>query len=164
MLCCFGCPSIEDAHHIFVHCPSFNTLRDEYSTLLISDTSRILHDTNLPPSIHSYIDCVTKHVFTDHSSWPLASSHFYLGILPPLTPDSPPSLPLSSESSRVLTRIAQSCHIHSIRLAARIWGHIIQHHRSASSKPVPKRSLSSTALLQQANLSLPPHLHYLLSL
>ena len=111
ILCRFGCPSIEDIHHIFVHCPSFNTLRDEYSTLLISDTSRILRDTNLPPSIHSHVDCVTKHVFTDHSSWPLASSRFYLGVLPPLTPDSPSSLPLSSKSSRF--SLASPSHITS---------------------------------------------------
>ncbi|KAF8487040.1 hypothetical protein DFH94DRAFT_599101, partial [Russula ochroleuca] len=29
MLCRFGCQSLEDAHHIFVHCPVFQELRDE---------------------------------------------------------------------------------------------------------------------------------------
>jgi len=110
------------------------------------------------------VSLVTSFSMSVNSSWPLASSRFYLGLLPPLIPNSNPRPHLSPESSRVITRVAQSCHTHAIRLAARIWGFIIRHHLSASSKPVPKRSLSSAALLQQSNLSLPAHLRYLLSL
>jgi hypothetical protein len=53
-------------------------LRDEYSESLQSDARRILSDSTLPPSVLSHLDCVTRHLFHDDSSWPLASSRFYL--------------------------------------------------------------------------------------
>jgi hypothetical protein len=35
-----------DAHHIFVHCPSIQHLRDDYSELLISEIERALTDSH----------------------------------------------------------------------------------------------------------------------
>jgi len=50
-LCCFGCPSLEDDDDLFVYCPSFADLRDEYSRTLLSDTQSILQDATLSTSI-----------------------------------------------------------------------------------------------------------------
>ncbi len=55
MLCRFGCPSLEDTHHIFVHCPLFQHLRDEYSGLLIAEITWLLTDTPLPTALTSHI-------------------------------------------------------------------------------------------------------------
>jgi hypothetical protein len=79
--------SLEDAHHIFVHCPHFSNLRDEYSKSLLSNTERLMSDSNLPPPLLSHLQRTTVHLFQDNSSWPLhSSSRFYLGLLPPHSP------------------------------------------------------------------------------
>jgi hypothetical protein len=95
--------SLEDNHHIFVHCPFFQDLRDEYSELLFSETTRILiiSDSTLPVSTLSHLVRFTRHLFRDDSFWPLASSRFYLGLLPPLLPK--PSLTIHSQPSPSLT-------------------------------------------------------------
>jgi hypothetical protein len=86
MLCCFDCQSLEDAHHIFVHCPSFQHLRDKYSGSLISEVEGTLTDSTLPTSALNHILCVATHLFQDDSLWPLHASRFYLGLLPSAHP------------------------------------------------------------------------------
>ncbi|KAN0126468.1 hypothetical protein V8E52_000108 [Russula decolorans] len=162
MLCRFDCQSLEDAHHIFVHCPSFQHLRDEYSGSLISEVEGALTDSTLPTSALNHILRVATHLFRDDSSWPLHASRFYLGLLPPLLPTTVSYHTLSGMSHRLLTRIAHSCHRHAIRLAARIWGSVIRHHLSSSSKPVARRTSTRESVLCDAHLTLPPHLEYLL--
>ena len=162
MLCRFGCPSIEDPHHIFVHCPLFQPLRDEYSANLLADTRRILTKSTLPNPTINHLVCVASHLFQDDPSWPIQSSRFYLGLSPPLLPPTNPLHTLSTESQRCLTRLAHSFHIHAIRLAARIWGMVIRHHTSTTSNGSSEKTRES--LLRGSHLSLPPHLHYLLHL
>ena len=162
MLCRFHCQSLEDAHHIFVNCPTFQHLRDEYSGSLISEVEGALTDSTLPPSVLEHILSVATHLFRDDSSWPLQSSRFYLGLLPPLLPTTVTYQTLPGTSHRLLSRIACSCHLHAIRLAARIWGSVLRHHLSSSSKPVARGPSTRESLLHDGHLTLPPHLTYLL--
>ncbi|KAI0288239.1 hypothetical protein BC826DRAFT_701323 [Russula brevipes] len=103
LFCRFGCPSIEDAHHLFVHCPPFSSLRTEYETKLHSETARLLRESSLPAHILSHVTRAIATLFRDDaSSWPFGSSRYYLGLLPPLTPTSVSLSSLSDESRRIL--------------------------------------------------------------
>jgi hypothetical protein len=156
--------SLEDAHHIFVHCPRFSNLRDEYSKSLLSDTERLMSDSNLPPPLLSHLQRTTVHLFQDNSSWPLhSSSRFYLGLLPPLLPPTTSSQSLTTQSQRLLTRLAHSCHTSAIRLAARIGGLVVRDYLSSTRKP-SFRPANRDSLLRASNLTLPPHLQFLLHL
>jgi hypothetical protein len=65
----------------------------------------------------------------------LGPSRFYLGLVPPLLPTvSHQSLP--DKSQHLLTRLAHSCHLYAIRLAACIWGIVFRHYHL-----VPDRQL-----------------------
>ena len=115
--CRYGCPALEDPHHVLVACPAFQGLLDKYPRLLISDTPHHLCGAALPAPIRSHTGHITTYLFWDDDSWPLGSSCFYLGLLPPLLPN-PRQRPLpSSDAHRVLVRVAHSCHISSTRLA-----------------------------------------------
>jgi hypothetical protein len=164
MLRRFGCPSLEDVHHLFVLCPFFQHFRDEYSVTLMADTRRLLSDSSLPPDMVSHVTRVASHLFRDHSSWPLHSSRFHLGLLPPLLPTRTSSLPI--ESQRCLTRLANTLHLSAIRLAGRIWGAILRHHLAMPKHAAhnPKKPRTRQTVLQNSNLTLPSHLSYLLHL
>ena len=73
-------------HITSVVCPTFHSLRTEYSHALVSDILRALSHggTTLPPSLLPHIERVAAHLFQDDDCWPLGSSRFFLGILPPL--------------------------------------------------------------------------------
>ncbi|KAJ3963579.1 hypothetical protein EV361DRAFT_766646, partial [Lentinula raphanica] len=43
--CSFGCNELESAHHLFVHCPAFHSLRVECSMNITSETNAILSNT-----------------------------------------------------------------------------------------------------------------------
>lgn len=99
------------ACHIFVHCPAFQTFRpqdlhDEYSQSLVSDMAHSLCGNSTLDSLHSHITHVVTHLFRDNDSWPLGSSLFYLGLLPPLLPTTCPYSSLSTDAHRLLTRVA----------------------------------------------------------
>jgi hypothetical protein len=64
MLCWFGCQSIEDDHHLFVHCPFFDKVQHEFTCNLISDSSRILSDKSLPTPITSHLEHIVGHLFS----------------------------------------------------------------------------------------------------
>jgi hypothetical protein len=158
-MCRFGCASLEDPHHIFVHCPAFQDLRDEYTQSLISDMAHSLCGTSTLDHLRSHVTHVVTHLFRDDDSWPLGSSLFYLGLLPPLLPTTCPYSSLSMDAHRLLTRVAHSCHHSAIRLAARIWGMVLRRsalHNSSQPQGLDVGSRSSA-------LPLPPHLqHFLL--
>jgi hypothetical protein len=154
--CRFGCASLEDPHHLFVTCPAFHGLRAEYSHALVSDISRALGGSTLPPSLAPHLERVAAHLFHDNECWPLGSSRFFLGILPPLLPATCVPSSLSLDANRLVSRVAHSCHMSAIHLAARIWGLVTRHHTSnASAPPSQERS-------RDADLVLPDHLRHLL--
>jgi hypothetical protein len=163
-LCRFGCSSLEDAHHLFVECHFFEHLRDEYSSLLVSDVDHMLSNTSLPNPLLSHILHMVTHLFKDNVSWPLGSSRFYLGLIPPLLPPNLLNESLSLEATRLVTRLAHSCHSHAIRLTARIWGTVVRHYIAATSPSKAPTKSDREALLRNSQLALPPHLHYLLKL
>jgi hypothetical protein len=164
MFCRFGCSSLEDAHHLFVECPFFEHLRDEYSRLLISDVDHMLANTSLPNSLSSHLLHMVTHLFKDGVSWPLGSSRFYLGLIPPLLPPNLLNESLSLEATRLITRLAHSCHSHAIRLTGRIWGIVVRQYTAATSPSKAHTKSDRDALLRNSQLALPPHLHYLLKL
>ena len=159
-LCRYGCPAREDPHHVFVLCPAFQGLRNEYSQSLISDTSHYLCGASLPEPIRSHIDHITTHLFQDDDSWPLGSSRFYLGLVPPLLPHPGHCPPLNADAHRLLLRVAHSCHSSAIRLAARIWGSVLRHSTPTLSPPARASDLGSRGS-HGADLALPPYLRHL---
>ena len=159
--CWFGCACLEDIHHLFVHCPFFDDLRDEYTNTLISDSQRLLRDIVLTPPLVSHLERVRSSLFRDAPSWPLASSLFYLGLLPPLLPTTTPNPSLPPESHHVFTCLAHSWHTSAIRLAARIWGKVLQQHLSSTHDA--SSGASRTDMLHDLRRTLPHHLRQLLS-
>ena len=134
VFCRYGCPTLEDPHYVFVvHCSTFQDLRDEYSRSLVLGPSNSLCWAALSDSIRSHVDHIVVHLFRDDASWPLGSSLFYLGLLPPLLPNNFPYSSLSTVSRRLLTCMAHSCHPSAIRLAGRIWGMVVPHYASTKS-------------------------------
>jgi hypothetical protein len=162
LFCRFGCPSIEDAHHLFVHCPPFSGLRAEYETKLHSETARLLRESSLPAHVLSHVTRAIGTLFRDDaSSWPFGSSRYYLGLLPPLTPTSVSLSSLSVESRGVLAHIAHCCHSSAMHLAARIWGSITREH-TLSSRSRGGGDASSIARSREAGSTLPNRRRYLL--
>ena len=105
----------EDAHHVFVQCPKFTTLRESYTTRLRDATRVILSTYSLPPEDLAFIMERVSHLFLDSEVWPSRRTAFYLGILPRLVPH-------SHVCSVMHTRVAHQAHTLSIQLAGRIWG------------------------------------------
>ncbi|KAF9013587.1 hypothetical protein BDZ89DRAFT_885841, partial [Hymenopellis radicata] len=96
-LCRYGCRTIDDEHHIFIECRRFHKLREEATVSLLFSR--------------------------DGSVWPLGSSTYYLGYLPPLD-----ALLSAVRFDTVITRekflsgISKGWHYSGIRLASRIFG------------------------------------------
>jgi hypothetical protein len=157
--CRFGCHTAEDPHHLFVTCPAFRDLRAEYSHSLISDVSHTLGDHPLPNPLRSHLDGLVVRLFQDDACWPLGSSLFFLGLLPPLLPRNYSESSLTPDTHRILSRVAQSCHTSAIRLAARIWGLAARHAASSSSTTLPHPPWASS---QGSAFVLPSHLHHFL--
>lgn len=153
-----------NVHHIFVHCQRFQDLRDEYSKSFAFDIENSVKD-SLPTQILLHVLHVVAHIFCNNPSWPwpLHSSCVYLGLLLSLLPPRQSHQALSDESQRLLTRTAHSCHLHSIRLAARIWGIVVRHYLSSTRTFGARGTEKRDALLRTSKLTLPPHLHYLFS-
>ncbi|KAM5531761.1 hypothetical protein V8D89_014573 [Ganoderma adspersum] len=152
--CHFGCSALESAHHVFIQCPHFSSLRDDALATLVRDTSALLHPTaDIPSSFADAVLSITRVLFTDNGSiWPQYYSHYYLGAIPtvPYIVTPPGDNPVSSLVQRRLrSRIATLWHTASIHLAARIWGKY-------------KRAFSSSTRRQPPHLPLPPHLSHLL--
>ena len=156
--CRYGCPALEDPHHIFVHCLAFQGLQNEYSQWVILDTSHYLCGATLPDPIHSHINHIITHLFWDDDSWLLGSSRFYLGLLPPLLPNPGRCPPPNADAPCLLAHVAHSCHTSAIHLAAHIWGSVMWHSALGASPP----SHGSDLGLHGLDLALPSHLRHFL--
>jgi hypothetical protein len=110
----FGCPTFEDPHHIFIHCPHFTSLRDARTSELHSNVDRILHSSSVTSTDRSFILERVDDLFRDSNVWPAGRSLYYFGVLPPFYPS-------TLDHPQIHLRLAHECHITSIRLAAQIW-------------------------------------------
>jgi hypothetical protein len=145
--CRFGCPVLEDAHHLFVNCPKFSSLRAGYQKRLldtIKDSLRHVHI--LSQDDQSFIFEKVRDLFTDSPVWPSCRTAYYLGILPVF-------IPSSRVGTRVHARIAHIAHIVCIQLAGRIWGEV---RRQGFPSPSSRQNDHSTS--QNQPVLLPSHL------
>ncbi|KAF5380096.1 hypothetical protein D9615_006221 [Tricholomella constricta] len=135
--CRFGCGYIvEDDHHIFVECPHFTSFRQEALNELVELTRSKCADfyPHICNEATSRLVTAAKSLFIDDSrTWPLHRSAYYLGrtpdiamIIGPFSPIHPPRvIPVANlNQRRFIFRIASDWHLHSIRLAGRIWGEV----------------------------------------
>ena len=144
--CRFGCQLIEDAHHIFVQCPKFTSLRDSYTQRLKTGVLTILDTYNLPEQDISFIIEQVSNLFNDSDVWPSQRAGYYLGILPHL-------VPAPHTASIMHSRLAHQAHTMSIQLASRIWGLVrrtardratCQHHQQVQHRVLSLPSQLST--------------------
>jgi hypothetical protein len=78
-----GCPEIEDEHHIFVDCPTFDEWRQEAGSQLQKTLADRLKQTSLGDNDMSAILNKAKSFFTDNPDiWPLKESYYFLGFVP----------------------------------------------------------------------------------
>jgi hypothetical protein len=147
--CRFGCSRIEDAHHLFVQCPAFSSLRTLYQQRLLDALQTILHIHTLSPEDLSFIHDHVRGLFMDSPIWPSKRSAYYIGLLPPF-------LPSSRVGSRLHLRIMHSAHIVCIQLAGRIWGEVRRRTFHSPQKPsVPSSSIQVATPTPLARFSLP---------
>ncbi|GBE80307.1 hypothetical protein SCP_0300220 [Sparassis crispa] len=146
--CQFGCYALETPHHLFVECPMFAPLRENARRDVITESSKLLLGAETTPSLMEDILLVARSLFIDSDVWPLYTSHYFLGILPP-TPTQ--GAPATSTHRRLCVRLMQTWHTIGIRLAGRIWGEY-----KRRTHPHTRRTFSPP------QLSLPLHLAHLL--
>ncbi|PPQ73488.1 hypothetical protein CVT24_007817 [Panaeolus cyanescens] len=142
--CRFGCPNFEDAHHLFVLCPSFTTYRQDAQRDLRQELDALVHSIDTPELTQEHIQPLINNLFLDKPPWPSARSYYYLGLQPSLS-----EIPLPP---RLKIRLSRIIHTISIRLAARIWGQV---RRYSSSLYYSSRQNQTTSTQK---LSLPLHL------
>nr|VWP00632.1 Mevalonyl-coenzyme A hydratase sidH (EC (Siderophore biosynthesis protein H) [Ganoderma boninense] len=147
-LCHFGCDTLETPHHLFVQCPHFADVRDEHKIAVQRETSTLLHatETPLPKEV---IQRTAASLFVDDPDiWPQTTARYFLGMVPPI-PGVSSSSGAHLHTTRLLSRIAASWHLTSIRLTARIWGSY-------------KRAMNLSPPRIPPPIALPPHLTHLL--
>lgn len=124
LMCRHGCSAIETWHHIFLDCPVFTDLRETAAFQLVTETCKVLEGIDVPDSTLQYVRDSANTIFRDSSVfWPQHESRYYMGLIPPIEDiiTIPTCVP-GVTRVRVVTRIAQTWHSMSIRLAGRIWG------------------------------------------
>ena len=147
--CRFGCSVYETPLHVFVHCPTFSSLRTAAAASVHAEVSKLLATAETRSSLAEPLLHTTTALFADDDDvWPLSASRYYLGTMPPTSFDEVLSVP----DRRVLTSVVNAWHSASIRLAGRIWG------------DYKRRTRSSVPRFASVPLHLPPHLLYLLDL
>jgi hypothetical protein len=118
-----GYNTIEDTHHIFVHCTRYTEWRAKATTELLRRTVSKLTEKGIEEADAVDLLNTVKLLFSDDNIWPLQYSTYYLGHIPRfdhLVPTTNDPTPLSQ--SRLAHHFAAGWHVASIRLAGRIWG------------------------------------------
>ncbi|KAF5377888.1 hypothetical protein D9615_006803 [Tricholomella constricta] len=157
LYCRFGCPTIEDARHIFVHCPRFATHRREMDETLVQATTTLFDVFRVPrPRQVRTLEHARK-LSCDSESWPLGCTMYYYGLIPELddiSRDVNDASLTALQVQRLRLRISTLWHTACIRLAGRIWG-------------IVKRSQRERVLLPSHppphHISLPSHLSHSIS-
>lgn len=127
-LCRNGCEAIEDPHHIFVQCPTWKPLREEYVKSLSKRTAEKINDTKLNAEEKTAMLMAAKSIFTDCSlTWPLRYTQFYLGHIPSLERFVPAN---AFESALTREKFIHSLHadwhLTATRLTSRIYGDLMR--------------------------------------
>ncbi|KAF6741005.1 hypothetical protein DFP72DRAFT_345709 [Ephemerocybe angulata] len=126
--CPFGCEHTGDPHHLFAECKVYDEWREETRNILVTRTRTIVEGSDLDGYeyrkglIEGY---EAAELFLNVTSpiWPFQFTQFYLGLVPPLDRwINVQTLPGEVARRRLKTAIANEWHLHSIRLAGRIWG------------------------------------------
>ncbi|KAF5385930.1 hypothetical protein D9615_002408 [Tricholomella constricta] len=157
--CRFGCPTIEDARHIFVHCPRFAALRSQMDETNASATATLLDVSRVPHPCQARTLDLARTLTGDSESWPLGFTMYYYGIIPKLDDISSDiqTAPLTTlQVERLRLRISSLWHTACIRLAGRIWGIVKRTQR--------ERVLPLTPPPLPQSLTLPSHLSHTISL
>jgi hypothetical protein len=124
-LCRLGCWTIEDAHHIFVHCPMFNKFREEASKNVGAETSKLLDKVeNFIGIEKDNIIQLAKSLFSDCRFWPLQHTQYYLGHIPKITDHLSQTNLGTLACDRLKRNLHCTWHLAGIRLAGRIWGDV----------------------------------------
>ncbi|KAF8913744.1 hypothetical protein CPB84DRAFT_1840548 [Gymnopilus junonius] len=107
--CHFGCHAIEDAYHIFVHCPRFQPHCDSASSSLISSTTTLLDACNLPTTSRQAVLQQANGLFLDADTWPGQKTYYYLGVILHINLEDP-----KSHTKILGTQLANNWHTLSI--------------------------------------------------
>jgi len=78
--CRMGCDAIEDTHHVFVACKTFDKLRGDACREIVEKTRRKIEAIGLEEAQFTGLLKTAKSLFSDCSvTWPLHYSFYYLG-------------------------------------------------------------------------------------
>ena len=122
--CRLGCNAIEDTHHIFVLCKSFEKLGADVCWEVVEKTKWKIDTAGLEEAQFMSLLTIAKSLFFDCSKpWPLHHSFYYLGHIPKLNAHIESDIFGSRlKHERFIHNIYGDWHMSSIRLASRIWG------------------------------------------
>lgn len=124
---------LDNQHHIFVTCPSFQHLRQQYLQRVLEETTKLLEEFQLLPTTHSDLLRAASTLFTDDAqTWPEYRSRYYLGVIPSVAHLSPNGVhPTTKEMKRFTHRVAHLWHTVAIQLSGRIWGEWSRQNRAS---------------------------------
>jgi len=126
MRCQMGCDAIEDTHHVFVACKSFDKLRADACREMVDKTRRKIEAIGLEVAQFISLLKTAESLFSDCPvTWPLHYSFYYVGHIPKLDAHVNPNIFESRlKRERFIHNISGDQHISAIRLASRIWGKV----------------------------------------
>lgn len=135
---------LDDQHHIFVTCPAFQHLRDQYTQRAFNETTKLLEDTHLSPTTSTAVFRVAAALFRDDAQvWPEYRSRYYLGAIPSVDPLFTSGVGcMSTEFKRLTHRLAHLWHTIAIQLAGRIWGECLKLNRFALPPNLPSTTVT----------------------
>jgi hypothetical protein len=124
--CRMGCDAIEDTHHVFVACKSFDKLRADACREMVDKTRRKIEAIGLEAAQFISLLKTAESLFSDCPvTWPLHYSFYYVGHIPKLDAHVNPNIFENRlKRERFIHNISGDWHMSAIRLASRIWGKI----------------------------------------
>jgi hypothetical protein len=143
--CRLGCMQEESAHHLFVECEMTESMRREMRDKIRKSTGDLLETMEDEWILKEPIALTAESLFIDDANvWPLGTSRYYLGFVPPIERYALADTPEPTDSflyNRALYRIVRDWHLASIHLAARIFGTLQRKAASMNNTRIRQRSL-----------------------